>query len=120
MEAFERRLADMEALDARGALSCGSIGPRAVRAMGAFARGDFKETIRLLEGTDAEMVRVGGSHAQRELFEETLLGAYLRAGDLDRAERLLRARLARRPSLRDAGWLTQAQRHGAGATHTGG
>ena len=112
-DAFERRVAEMEALDARGALACGSIGPRAARAMAAYVRGDFKETIRLLEGTDDEMVRVGGSHAQRELFEETLLGAYFKAGNLDRAERMLRARLARRPSPRDAAWLAEAQGRGA-------
>ena len=108
-DAFERRVAAMDALDARGALACGSIGPRAARALAAYARGDFKETIRLLEGTDDEMVRVGGSHAQRELFEETLLGAYFKAGALDRAERMLTARLARRPSPRDTAWLAQAQ-----------
>jgi hypothetical protein len=62
------------------------------------------------------VVRVGGSNAQREVFEDTLLQAYLRAGHHTQAESLLRQRLARRPSARDTLWLQQAQ----SATQTGG
>ena len=53
-------------------------------------------------------MRVGGSHAQWEVFEDTLLQAYLRAGHFERAEALLRRRLARRSSARDVVWLEQA------------
>ncbi|MFN8556592.1 MAG: hypothetical protein U0531_04325 [Dehalococcoidia bacterium] len=37
-----------------------------------------------------QVIRIGGSHAQRELFEDTLLECYLRTGGYDRAEALLR------------------------------
>jgi hypothetical protein len=47
-----------------------------------------------------ELVRVGGSAAQRDVFEDTLLGAYLRAGRTEQAEAALRARVARRPAIR--------------------
>jgi len=50
-------------------------------------------------------VRIGGSNAQREVFEETLVVAYLRAGQVDQAASLLRKRLGRRPSARDLTWL---------------
>jgi hypothetical protein len=47
------------------------------------------------------LVRVGGSHAQRDVFEDTLLEAYLRSGRHEAAGRLFDERLGRRPSGRD-------------------
>jgi hypothetical protein len=44
-------------------------------------------------------VRVGGSRAQRDVFEQTLLRAYLHAGRDKDAEVLLRQRLEGRPSV---------------------
>jgi hypothetical protein len=52
---------------------------------------------------------MGGSHAQWELFEETMVVCHLRLGQHDEAARLLRRRLARRASARDARWLAQAE-----------
>jgi tetratricopeptide (TPR) repeat protein len=78
---------------------------RGVQAFGASA---YDEAIRWLEPLDGQLVRVGGSHAQWEVFEDTLLQAYLRAGQFERAEALLRRRLARRSSARDVVWLEQA------------
>jgi hypothetical protein len=49
--------------------------------------------------------RIGGSHAQREVVEDTLIVAFLGSGQSGKAARLLRSRLARRPSARDEGWL---------------
>ena len=50
------------------------------RGIKAFADGDNDGAIRLLEPAMAEVVRIGGSHAQRELWEDTLIVAYLRGG----------------------------------------
>ena len=58
---------------------------------------------------------MGGSHAQWELFEETMVVSYLRLGRNEDAARLLRRRLAGRASARDARWLAQAERRRAGA-----
>ena len=44
---------------------------------------------------------LGGSAAQREVLEDTLLQALVAAGRLDEARRLLVKRLDRRPSRRD-------------------
>ncbi|HJU17971.1 MAG TPA: hypothetical protein VJ770_16060 [Stellaceae bacterium] len=52
-----------------------------------------------------EVTRVGGSDAQRELFEDTYIVACLRAGRDEAARERLTDRLARRPSLRDRRWL---------------
>jgi hypothetical protein len=55
----------------------------------------------------ADLPRIGGSHAQREIFEDTLIIAYLRSGQAAKAEPLLRSRLGRRSSARDQAWLAQ-------------
>jgi hypothetical protein len=65
-----------------------------------------------LEPASAEVVRIGGSHAQREMIEDTLLIARMKSGEAARASDLLDRRLRRRPSLRDACWRT-AVRAGA-------
>jgi hypothetical protein len=57
---------------------------------------------------EREMHRIGGSHAQWELFEETMVVCYLELARYDDALRLLRRRLARRASPRDQKWLARA------------
>jgi tetratricopeptide (TPR) repeat protein len=79
----------------------GSVVRPLVLGIAAFAHGDYEEAINQIEPIADEIVRVGGSHAQREVFEDTLLGAYLRAGRYDKAETMLRGRLAQRASARD-------------------
>jgi hypothetical protein len=55
-----------------------------------------------------DVVRLGGSHAQREIIEDTFIVALIRTGDLPRARALLDQRLHRRPSPRDARWKAAA------------
>ena len=81
----------------------------------AFARGAYDDSIRLLEPLAGQLVRIGGSDAQREVFEDTLLEAYFRAGRFEQAEALLRRRLSRRGSARDAVWLERARESGQAA-----
>ena len=80
-----------------------------VQGISAFAHEDYDEAVRLIEPVFPELTRLGGSHAQREVFEDTLLEAYLRAGQFDKAEDLLRTRLSRRTTPRDMYWLGRAQ-----------
>jgi tetratricopeptide (TPR) repeat protein len=63
----------------------------------AFAAGEYATTIAKIEPLRPRIVSLGGSRAQRDVFHDTLLEACFRAGDMDRAERLLVERLARRP-----------------------
>ena len=58
-----------------------------------------------LEPVFPQLIRIGGSHAQREVFEDTMLEAYLRAEQFDKAEDMLRERLSRRETPRDTFWL---------------
>jgi tetratricopeptide (TPR) repeat protein len=80
-----------------------------VRGLRAFARGEYATSAQLLEPICPQLVRIGGSHAQREVFEDTLLEAYLRAEQFDKAEAMLAERLARRTFPRDLFWLGRVQ-----------
>jgi len=85
-----------------------------VQGIHAFTQGAYSEAVRRLEPLFTEprldqLARIGGSHAQREVFEDTLLEAYLRAEQFEKAEAMLRTRLQRRDSVRDLFWLGRAQ-----------
>jgi hypothetical protein len=56
-----------------------------------------------------QLVRIGGSHAQREVFEDTWVEALVRDRQLPRAMAALEERLARRPSVRDRFWLARVK-----------
>jgi tetratricopeptide (TPR) repeat protein len=64
----------------------------------AFARGEYAAAVGKIDPIEGRIVEVGGSHAQRELFHDTLLAATLRADLEERASVLLERRLAKRPN----------------------
>jgi hypothetical protein len=104
--ALEARTADLDIRRASGKLPAGFVVPDICRAARAFAEQDYRACVRILEPVAAEVVRIGGSHAQREMIEDTLLIALMRSGEAAKAHELLDRRLHRRPSLRDARWRT--------------
>ncbi|KGT77106.1 hypothetical protein MA20_21010 [Bradyrhizobium japonicum] len=103
-EALAARLAAIEQRLGDGKLPAGPVVPAICRALVAFAREDYASCVQTLAPVLGEVVRIGGSHAQRELIEDTYIVALMRSGDLPRARALLDARLHRRPSLRDTRW----------------
>jgi tetratricopeptide (TPR) repeat protein len=107
-EVLATRLAQMESREADGKLAPGSSAIGLCRGAQAFAEGDNDSAIRILEPLMPALVRIGGSHAQRELWEDTLIVAYLRAGHRDKATKMISDRLRRRPSLRDEAWKREA------------
>jgi len=86
-----------------------------VRGIEAFGHGAYTDTIRFMEpifdprARMDQLSRIGGSHAQREVFEDTLVAAYLKTENFHKAETILRKRLKRRESARDYFWLGHAQ-----------
>jgi hypothetical protein len=56
----------------------------------------------------SQFSQLGGSRAQRELFDDALIVGLLRSGRSDQAAPLLEARLGRRPSTRDRAWFGAA------------
>jgi tetratricopeptide (TPR) repeat protein len=107
--AFRQLIDGLRALDRQGHPTAGRVVLPLVQGIWAFAKGAYDEAIQWIDPIADEIVRIGGSNAQREVFEDTLLEAYLRAGRYAQAEALLRRRLRRRPSARDFFWLGRAQ-----------
>ncbi|MCG7202403.1 FAD/NAD(P)-binding protein [Streptomyces arenae] len=70
-------------------------------AFAALVEERFHEAARGLDALLPVLARVGGSAAQREVVEETLLYALVADGRCDAARRLLDARLDRKPAPRD-------------------
>jgi tetratricopeptide (TPR) repeat protein len=99
LRALEQRLAD-------GKLAAGPMVPTICRALRAFADEEFAACTRELEPVLTDVVRLGGSHAQREIVEDTFIVALMKSGELPRARNMLDQRLHRRPSPRDTRWLT--------------
>jgi tetratricopeptide (TPR) repeat protein len=106
---YERRLAELRDRLARGLLPPGAAVPALAEGFGAFVRGDYATAARVLEPIAEDIARVGGSHAQQDVFEETLVAAWIRAGEPEKAARALEHRLARRPSPRAERWLERAR-----------
>jgi len=95
----------LESLLASGRLIAGPMVPAVCRAVLAFAEERYVECAQMLEPVAHDVARIGGSRAQREIIEDTLLVAWMRSGSADKARGLLHQRLHRRPSVRDSQWL---------------
>lgn len=82
----------------------------------AFHEGDYDEAARLLAAARNGLTAIGGSHAQRDLFEQAYAESLIRAGQHDRAALVLGERLARRggANLFAARRLAQLHSRGAG------
>jgi len=90
--ALDARARQMEAMAREGRYPSGSYLPLLARGLLAFERGDLPTAIDVLAPLVEQNERIGGSRAQHDLIEFTLLKAYLDAGRLEEAQRLLRAR----------------------------
>jgi hypothetical protein len=80
----------MEDMAADGRFPSGSVVPALSRPFAAFPRQDYSTAIDAIEPVPARHARVGGSRAQRDLVEFTLLAAYARVGRVDDIRRALR------------------------------
>jgi tetratricopeptide (TPR) repeat protein len=90
--ALEARARQVDQLVAKGRYPSGPCVPAVSRAFAAFERHDFSAAIDALEPIAGELERIGGSRAQLDLVEFTLLKAYLDANRLNDACRMLSAR----------------------------
>ncbi|MGH7391303.1 MAG: hypothetical protein ACREM3_17865, partial [Candidatus Rokuibacteriota bacterium] len=98
----------LRALDAKGHPIAGAVALPLVQGIVAFVSGDHAGALAHLEPVAGGIHRIGGSHAQWELFEETMVACYLALERHDDAIRLMRRRLQRRASPRDLRWLDRA------------
>ncbi|WP_022727695.1 tetratricopeptide repeat protein [Fodinicurvata sediminis] len=102
--ALERRVEALKHLDESGALGAGPVAPALCQAVQAFAEEQYRNCIGILEPVADEVVRIGGSGAQREMVEDMRLLAFMQGGEAIKARDLLDRRLHRRPSPRDLRW----------------
>ena len=89
---LENRARQMDALAGEGRYPSGSYLPALSRGFLAFEKGDFAAAIDALLPLAGQNERIGGSRAQHDLIEFTLLKACLEAGRPEEARRLLEAR----------------------------
>lgn len=94
---FDRLVNELHERISAGKSPVGGVVPLLARGFAAYAAEDFSAAIALLEQALPETVRIGGSRAQRDLVEGTLLAAYLKAGRPNDARALVARRVDRRP-----------------------
>ena len=73
------------------------VGMPLARAVLAHRRGAYEAVVDVLMPVRAHFRRIGGSHAQRDLFDQLLIDAAWRGRRLDTASELLAERTTRRP-----------------------
>lgn len=83
------------------------IGKPIARALHAFGQKDYPETVRLLAPVRANAHRFGGSHAQRDVIDLTLIEAVLRSGNREFAVRLTAERALQREASPLTGLFTK-------------
>jgi hypothetical protein len=86
------------------------VGRPATLAFKAFADGDYAECVALLQAVIPIANRFGGSHAQRDLLDLTLVEAALRGGDRSLARALAAERSQAKPNSRHARTLVMRTR----------
>lgn len=74
------------------------VGATICDAAAAHRRRDWARVIELLLPARTAIVRIGGSHAQRDMFEQMLISACLAGGHQTTARELLAERLRHRPN----------------------
>lgn len=100
--------AEMTARFARDAVHSGDMATRiknpglaAMAGLNAFSEGRYNDAFVNLAAARPSMQTIGGSHAQRDVFERMTIDAGLRAGRVDQAETFLSERLAQRAGHED-------------------
>jgi hypothetical protein len=91
------------------------VGRPVTAAIVAFGRGDYDETLRLLRPVRNRAGRFGGSHAQRDILDLTMIEAALRAGRMPLARALAQERIAVKPTSPGARMLLDRAEQGSAA-----
>jgi hypothetical protein len=73
------------------------VGQPLTRSIEAFGNGHYAEAVRLIRPVRGIAARFGGSHAQRDVFDLTLVEAALRSGQLELARALSAERIHAKP-----------------------
>jgi len=90
--ALSARRLQIEELSGDGRYASGSYVPELARGFVAFEGGDYRAAIAALAPLARESERIGGSRAQHDLIDLTLLKSYLNAGLLEEARQFVATR----------------------------
>jgi hypothetical protein len=101
-DTLDTLLANAESIEAAGLPAPTSILRAVATAATASFSGDWNRVADALLRVRGQFWRIGGSRAQREVFDEALLFGLVWAGRGDEAVPLLQERLGRRPSDRES------------------
>jgi hypothetical protein len=101
---LSRIVQEMEERIASGRYPAGAVVPQLVRGFAAYEKGAWSEAIGHFKAAQADTVRIGGSRAQRDLAEHTLVAACLRDGRVEEARKLVAARADRHPTVGVSGF----------------
>jgi hypothetical protein len=105
---------EAQRLAARGkgdnAVFARDVGLPVMQAIKSFGHGGYAETVRLLRPVRHIAHRFGGSHAQRDLIDLTLIEAAFRSGQMSLAAALSAERAAMRPTSPLAALFVQRAR----------
>ena len=84
------------------AMPCSTPARDVAQGMIAFAAGRYAQACDSLMAALPNLQTIGGSHAQRDVFERLAIEAGMRAGAFDQTEQALACRRARRAGTKDA------------------
>ena len=90
------------------------VGRRLIDGVLAFAGGDYARAVEALLPIRREAVRIGGSHAQRDVVNQTLIAGAERSGQWGLARMLLAERAGHRPTPRTIAAFERARSRAAG------
>lgn len=102
-QALEEMLGDIGRRIESGKYPAGDVVPSIALGFTAFAKADWNAAIGYLVQALPQTVRIGGSRAQRDLVEGTLLASYLKGDRPDDARAMVERRAGRRPAINVAG-----------------
>jgi tetratricopeptide (TPR) repeat protein len=86
------------------------VGRRLIDGVLAFVGGEYARAVEAILPVRHDVVRIGGSHAQRDIINLTLIAAAERSGQWGLARELLAERILARPTLRTEAQYARALR----------
>lgn len=106
-DALSRRLSEISDKCERSDHQGLPVAARLAESFVAIKRCEYGAAARILGACASDISRIGGSNAQREVFEDTLIVALMMSDQKLAARQIVKERLSRRPSARDQVWMAQ-------------
>lgn len=103
--AIQRLERGVAALVDAGKQPSGPVVADVCSGLAAYCRGRYRDAARIFGRALPELARLGGSNAQRDVYIDLAVSAYVRTGDFDAARQVARQRWTRRAGHLDDAWF---------------